>query len=134
MFFIFRNFLVQFQLKPIGCLNLPTTFSGKESPATMLFACASNVFIVSAVFRDACANTTHLTLQVERIQNPRLYKQYMIQREDVKRHLTSSNPVERELFHGTSPDDAVKICEQGFDRGFAGKNGRIALKLNELEQ
>ena len=32
-------------------------------------------------------------------------------------------PFERELFHGTSRDDATKICSFGFDRGFAGKNG-----------
>ena len=38
--------------------------------------------------------------------------------------MTSSNPVERELFHGTSPSGAEKICSDGFDRGFAGKNGK----------
>jgi len=35
----------------------------------------------------------------------------------------SNNPVERKLFHGTKDEYADKICEQGFDRGFAGKNG-----------
>jgi len=114
----------------------------------MFFACTLNIFIVYAVFWDAqtlnrilsscdaypgsqfscvCDFSCCLSLQIERIQNPRLYKQYMIQKEDVKRHLTSSNAVERKLFHGTSPEDAEKICEQGFDRGFAGKNGRITL-------
>jgi len=62
--------------------------------------------------------------QVERIQNPTLYEQYKIKKKEVQRHMTSNKPVERELFHGTSGVDAQKICVQGFDRGFAGKNGR----------
>ena len=37
--------------------------------------------------------------------------------------MTSQNPVERELFHGTAIQDANKICSDGFDRSFAGKNG-----------
>jgi len=63
--------------------------------------------------------------QVERIQNPSLYQQYMIKKKDVEQQLTSPQPVERELFHGTSEEDAKKICAHGFDRGFAGKNGKF---------
>jgi len=64
-------------------------------------------------------------LQVERVQNPSLYQQYMIKKKDVEQHFTSPQPVERELFHGTSEEDAKKICAHGFDRGFAGKNGKF---------
>ena len=51
----------------------------------------------------------------------------MLMKDTVTKRLLSSNPVERELFHGTSEEDAIKICQHGFDRGFAGKNGEIVL-------
>jgi len=38
--------------------------------------------------------------------------------------MSTDNPVERELFHGTSIMDADKICSDGFDPSFAGKNGK----------
>ncbi|CAK8690930.1 unnamed protein product [Clavelina lepadiformis] len=62
---------------------------------------------------------------IERIQHPALYKQYVIKKNDVEKHMSSCKPVERELFHGTSAGDAEKICADGFDRGFAGKNATV---------
>ena len=62
-------------------------------------------------------------MKIERIQNPVLYNQYQIKKKDIEEHMTTNDPVEKELFHGTSSDDAKNICAHGFDRGFAGKNG-----------
>uniref|UniRef100_UPI0005217C40 poly [ADP-ribose] polymerase 12-like n=1 Tax=Ciona intestinalis TaxID=7719 RepID=UPI0005217C40 len=39
--------------------------------------------------------------------------------------MVSSHPVERELFHGTSQNDADTICTDGFNRSFAGKNATL---------
>ena len=39
--------------------------------------------------------------------------------------MRSKEPVERELFHGTSSTDAEKICADNFDRSFSGKNGQL---------
>uniref|UniRef100_H2ZC15 Poly [ADP-ribose] polymerase n=1 Tax=Ciona savignyi TaxID=51511 RepID=H2ZC15_CIOSA len=63
--------------------------------------------------------------KIERIQNPKLYKHYELNKSDVKEHMKSAEPVERELFHGTSQQDAEKICGDGFDRNFAGKNATM---------
>ena len=37
--------------------------------------------------------------------------------------MQSKEDASRRLFHGTSSDDIDAICTDGFDRGFAGKNG-----------
>ena len=37
--------------------------------------------------------------------------------------MRSKEPVDRELFHGTD-GDAESICSEGFDKNFAGKNGK----------
>ena len=51
--------------------------------------------------------------------------------------MLSDSPAERELFHGTRSAD--EIYKHGFDRGFAGKNGKrvgvvfsMSLKLHLL--
>ena len=64
-------------------------------------------------------------VQIERVQNPPLFKQYLIKKNEVERHMITNNSAERELFHGTSQSDAEKICADGFDRNFAGKNGNL---------
>uniref|UniRef100_A0A6F9DML3 Poly [ADP-ribose] polymerase n=1 Tax=Phallusia mammillata TaxID=59560 RepID=A0A6F9DML3_9ASCI len=66
-----------------------------------------------------------MIIKVERIQNPPLYEQYQLKKKDVARHMITKHPVERELFHGTSEEDANSICAHGFDRGFAGKHATL---------
>ena len=61
--------------------------------------------------------------QIERVQNPLLYKQYQIRKNEVERRMRSKEPVDRELFHGTASGDVESICSEGFDKNFAGKNG-----------
>ena len=41
--------------------------------------------------------------------------------------MQSNEDASRPLFHGTSSDDVDAICSDGFDRGFAGKNGQYFL-------
>ena len=43
--------------------------------------------------------------------------------------MTSNNPVERKLFHGTVSKVVNKICSDKFDRSFAGKNGKQSYQL-----
>uniref|UniRef100_A0A6F9DNV3 Poly [ADP-ribose] polymerase n=1 Tax=Phallusia mammillata TaxID=59560 RepID=A0A6F9DNV3_9ASCI len=62
-------------------------------------------------------------IKVERIQNPFLHQQYNIRKTDVERHMTLTNPVERELFHGTTNSVTDAICIQGFSLRFSGKHG-----------
>jgi len=62
--------------------------------------------------------------QLERIQNPLLYKQFRAQKKIVKKSLSPGTQLTRRLFHGTSEDVCEKIYTNGFDRSFAGKNGK----------
>ena len=44
--------------------------------------------------------------------------------------MISNHPVERELFHGTDQYGIENILQSGFDRNFAGKNGRFLFQSN----
>ena len=64
-------------------------------------------------------------ISIERIQNEALYIQYQTKKlamDNLKSSTKQSN--ELRLFHGTDHSTAAKICTQGFDRSFAGKNGK----------
>ena len=60
--------------------------------------------------------------QIERIQNPALYKQYVIRRTEMDK----ANPNvqnERTLWHGTNADTLPSINDTGFNRSYCGRNG-----------
>jgi hypothetical protein len=66
--------------------------------------------------------------KIERIQNPLLFKQYVIRKEEMDR----ANPGkqnERTLWHGTSADALTSINETGFNRSYFGKNGQCVIGL-----
>nr|XP_029486369.1 protein mono-ADP-ribosyltransferase PARP11-like isoform X1 [Oncorhynchus nerka] len=58
---------------------------------------------------------------IERVQNPALWKFYMLQRDQMKSSLTSIN--EKQLFHGTDSKYFDSICRDNFDWRICGKNG-----------
>ena len=70
--------------------------------------------------------------QIERVQNPTLYSQYQIYKRSVELNMISNHPVERELFHGTDKTGVESILRDGFDRNFAGKNGKCLFQNNVL--
>ena len=62
---------------------------------------------------------------MQRIQNKTLYQQY----ESFKERLLKKNGVniEMNLFHGTTGDQTIeKICSDGFNRNYCGKNGYLS--------
>jgi len=70
-------------------------------------------------------------VSVERIQNMAMWQSYAVKRQGMMtRDKSTSKDVgkidkrseKRWLFHGTSADTVPKIIQQGFNRGFAGKN------------
>ena len=61
-------------------------------------------------------------LNIERVQNPHLYQVYQLRKEKMDKDNGGNN--ERQLFHGTNPDSVTKINAQGFNRSFAGVNGK----------
>ena len=77
---------------------------------------------ISDLFKKTAANQK--IVQIERIQNPSLFKQYFIK----KRGLDEKNGSnEMLLFHGTKGDKLEEINETGLNRNFAGINGKVQI-------
>lgn len=59
-------------------------------------------------------------IKIERVQNPMLYAQYSARKKAM------DNPNEKKLFHGCPSSVVTNICQQGFNRSFAGAHGKLA--------
>ncbi|XP_038277768.1 protein mono-ADP-ribosyltransferase PARP14-like isoform X2 [Dermochelys coriacea] len=60
--------------------------------------------------------------KIERIQNPYLWQTYQIKKQSLDKKNSNTNN-ENLLFHGTPSSSLSTINYNGFNRGFAGKNG-----------
>ena len=60
--------------------------------------------------------------KIERVQNPHLYKQYMVQKQKMDKDNGENN--ELQLFHGTEAKNICAINTQGFNKNFCGVNGK----------
>ena len=76
---------------------------------------------------ESTLSRTCQVVEIKRVQNPVLYKQYMVKKKDMDQKNRKTVPNERNLFHGCSGDVIKNISHQGFDRGFAGQHGKILL-------
>ena len=69
-------------------------------------------------------------VKIQRVQNPGLYAIY----QEKKMLMEQVNPPdiknERQLFHGTDAESAMKINTQGFNRTYAGKHGKHETDLS----
>ena len=66
-----------------------------------------------------------LFLQISRIQNMKIYHNYMTHKLFMDEVNPPNTQNERELWHGTSPDALDEIHATGFNRSFCGKNGSL---------
>ena len=66
-------------------------------------------------------------LKIERIQNPHLYKSYMVRKQKMDKD-TGGNS-ERQLFYGTDGKNITHINTQGFNRSFCGTHGKCCCLL-----
>ncbi|XP_045575841.1 protein mono-ADP-ribosyltransferase PARP14 isoform X1 [Salmo salar] len=73
---------------------------------------------VLGLFQATCQNTV---LKIERIQNPSLWKNLQIKKQEMDSKNRHQNN-EKRLFHGTCPQIIDKINANGFNRSYAGKN------------
>jgi len=81
---------------------------------------------ISAFFKRTLHSST-VVVKVQRIQNMAMWQSYAMQRQimaarDKKK---AEEAEKRWLFHGTAADTVPKIIQQGFNRGFAGKNAVV---------
>jgi len=65
-------------------------------------------------------------VKIERVQNIVLYAQYVARKKTMDQQNPQNINNEIELFHGCPKDVADKISHQGFNRSFAGKNGKVS--------
>ncbi|CAH1257722.1 PARP14 [Branchiostoma lanceolatum] len=62
--------------------------------------------------------------QIEKVQNPTLWKQYCVQKEKIGQK-NPNRQNERELWHGSPAESCVKISHHGFNRSYAGMNATM---------
>jgi poly [ADP-ribose] polymerase 10/14/15 len=64
-------------------------------------------------------------VKIERVENPNLWKLYMVTKENMTRANGNTVENERLLWHGTASDSIVNICAGGFNRAYCGKNATM---------
>ncbi|XP_016128950.1 poly [ADP-ribose] polymerase 14-like [Sinocyclocheilus grahami] len=69
-------------------------------------------------------NLNSKIIEIERVQNSALWKNYMIKKEELEDKNKHKNN-EKRLFHGTGPDKTDQINNHGFNRSFAGMHGAM---------
>ncbi|XP_070551822.1 protein mono-ADP-ribosyltransferase PARP14-like [Ptychodera flava] len=80
---------------------------------------------VKSAFIERLAETHKITdIQIERVQNSKLYRQYIISKQNMTARL-SGVQIERMLYHGTKEESCSLINANGFNRSFAGQNAAL---------
>jgi len=64
-------------------------------------------------------------VKIERVQNTVLHSQYMARKKTMEMKNPPGTMNQVGLFHGCPRDVADKISHHGYNRSFAGKNGKI---------
>ena len=71
---------------------------------------------------DQLCKTSPVTIvKIERVQNPGLYRTYVVRREQIELKNGSN---EKLLFHGTAGSRCPSINTFGFNRSYCSKNGK----------
>lgn len=69
-----------------------------------------------------------MDLQIERIQNLDLWNSYQAKKKTMDaKNVSVTN--EQQLFHGTDAGSVPHVNQNGFNRSYAGKNGKEASNL-----
>ncbi|XP_007901242.1 poly(ADP-ribose) polymerase family member 14-related sequence 1 isoform X2 [Callorhinchus milii] len=75
---------------------------------------------VETLFKNTCSQFQ--IIQIERLQNPFLWKNYIIKKQYFHEKNPNGTKNEHVLFHGTAPEAKDSISNLGFNRSYAGKN------------
>ncbi|XP_077865003.1 protein mono-ADP-ribosyltransferase PARP14-like [Saccoglossus kowalevskii] len=112
-----------------GGVPLPsswTTMADNETVKVEYISATSNEYqTVEKRFKTLLWGTNSNVIKIERVQNPRLYRQYMILKQDMDAKNPAGTDNERILYHGTKGDSVDKINHDGFNRSFCGKNATV---------
>ena len=89
-----------------------------------------NVLLLFVLCFSSNLSFISLCYQISRVQNVQLYKLYEAYKERMVKELRGEGlPEELRLWRGTGGDTVTKICKNGFDRSFAGKNGETTIVI-----
>ncbi|KAI0224447.1 Protein mono-ADP-ribosyltransferase PARP14 [Lamellibrachia satsuma] len=77
---------------------------------------------VNNMLISSARGTVKRVISIERVQNPSLYRQYMLHKEEMKKRSRQPSAIERSLWHGTSAAATQTINVGGFNRSYCGKN------------
>lgn len=81
---------------------------------------------------DEVHKTTAVTItKIERVQNPALYRVYMVRRDQMEQKKGSNELL---LFHGTAEGSCATINKYGFNRSYCGKNGKLQMAAFSIRQ
>ena len=107
-------------------ISLPSSWAPMPRPDmevyTVTLAPSSSEYQIVWNKFQATAGGIHIQ-KIERIQNPHLYKQYMVRKQKMDKDNGGNN--ERLLFHGTDAKNIRVINTQGFNRSFCGAHGEF---------
>lgn len=104
----------------------PSDASGKELVAHLVRLDPNNPTYkeeykeISDKFNKTAGNQK--ILQIQRVQNPSLFKQYLAKKQSLDKKNGSNEMI---LFHGTRGDKLKEINESGLNRNYAGLNGKF---------
>ena len=74
---------------------------------------------------DKVHKTTTVTItKIHRVQNPALYRVYMVRKDQMEQKKGSNEQI---LFHGTAEGSCATINKYGFNRSYCGKNGKFQM-------
>lgn len=83
---------------------------------------SSNEYLGILKYFNKYGDGACVVTKIERIQNPALYRAYVVKRQSMSEPLN-----EIRLFHGTHEKNVIKINANNFSRNFAGENGKSVL-------
>ncbi|KAL1266727.1 hypothetical protein QQF64_002402 [Cirrhinus molitorella] len=96
----------------------------KGQPVVLVKLIAGSKEYADVVKEFRRTNLTSNIIEIERVQNSALWKNYMIKKEELEVKNKHTNN-EKLLFHGTGPDKTDQINHHGFNRSFSGMHGAM---------
>ena len=104
---------------------LPDPQTGKaDSPLVNLTSDLPEYWDVARQFQLTVKD--QIITSIERVQNPLLYRMYMLKKEKMN-EVSGGQNNEKKLFHGTEAKNVVKINSHGFNRSFVGEHGKATI-------
>lgn len=115
----------------LAALETPSTWAPVKDPMVaerfQLGAHTQEFATAEAYFKKSLRDRVKI-VGIVRIQNTAMWQSYAMQRQIMAQrdHQKDAEAAETKwLFHGTAADTIPKIVQQGFNRGFAGKNATM---------